>query len=87
MIGLAFIYMIILAKLELTLLMIVTAHVLVVLRLWFTFIVLFSLTALYEPSASQNCSPEVLSHSSHLLESEYIFYDCSWVLLFTCSYS
>ena len=32
--------MIILVKLELTLLMIVTAHVLVVLRLWFTFIVL-----------------------------------------------
>ena len=79
--------MIILVKLELTLLIIVTAHVHVVFRLtrilWLTLIVLFSLTALYEPSASQNCSLLVLSHSSHLLGSEYIFYDCSCVLLFS----
>ena len=83
--------MIIFMKLELTLLIIVTAHVHVVFRLarklWLALTDLFSLTALYEPSASQNCSLLVLSHSSHLLESEYIFYDCSWVLLFTCSYS
>ena len=50
--------MIILAKLELTLLIIVTADVHVELKLaemlWLTLIVLFPLTALYEPSASQN---------------------------------
>ena len=83
MIGLAFSYMIILAKLELTLLMIVTAHVLVVLRLWFTFIVLFSLTALYEPSASQNCSLLVLSHASASTGGEYIFYVFSLVFQFS----
>ena len=48
--------LIILAKLELTLLMIVMSHVHVVLRLtkmlWLALIVLFSLTALYKPSAS-----------------------------------
>ena len=63
--------MIILAKLELTLLIIVTAHAHVVFRLtrmqWLILIVLFSLTALYEPSVSQNCSLLVLSHSSTLL--------------------
>ena len=63
--------MIILAKLELTHLIIVTDNVHVVFRL--TLIVLFSLTALCKPSASQNCSPLVLSYSSHLLGSEYIF--------------
>ena len=83
MIGLAFSDMIILAKLELTLLMIVTAHVLVVLRLWFTFIVLFPLTALYEPSASQNCSLLVCSHSSTSTGGEYIFYVCSLVFHFS----
>ena len=56
--------MIILAKLELTLLIIVTADVHVELKLWLTIIVLFPLTALYETSASQSCSLVVLSHSS-----------------------
>ena len=77
--------MIVHVKLELTLLNNVTAHAHVVFRLtrilWFTLIVLFSLTALYEPNASQNCSLLVSSYSSHLLGSEYIFYDCSCVLL------
>ena len=83
--------MIILAKLELTPLIIVTAHVHVVLgltkMLWLTFNILFWLTALYEPSASQNFSELVLSHSSQILGSEYIFYDCSCVPLFTSGYS
>ena len=74
--------MIMLAKLELTLLIIV--HVLLrltrILRL--TLIVLFSLRALYVPSATQNCPLLVLADSSHLLGSEYIFYDCSCILSF-----
>ena len=48
----------ILAKLKLTLLIIATANVHVLFRLmripWLTLIVFFPLTALYEPSASQN---------------------------------
>ena len=56
--------MIIPAKLELILLITATAHVHVVLRLtrilWLTLIVLFSLTALHEPSARWNCSLMVL---------------------------
>ena len=59
---------IILAKLELTLLIIVMAHIHVVSRLdkmlKLTLNVLFPLTALYEPSASQNYSVLVLSQSS-----------------------
>ena len=78
--------MIILAKLELTLLIIVTAHGHVVFRLtrmmWLTLIVLISLTALCKPSVSQNCSLLGLSHSSHLLGGEYIFYYCSCDLSF-----
>ena len=74
--------MIILAKLELTLLIIVTADVHVELKLWLTIIVLFPLTALYETSASQNCSLVILSHSSTTPGSEYIFYVFSCVLHF-----
>ena len=70
--------MITLAKLELYLLIIVTAHVHVVFRrtriLWLTLTVLFSLTALYELSASQNCSLLLHSYSSTTPEGEYIFY-------------
>ena len=79
--------MIILAKLELTLLIIVTAHVHVVFRLtrilWLTLIVSFSLTSLYEPSASQNCSLLVLSHASASTGGEYIFYVFSLVFQFS----
>ena len=68
--------MIILAKLHLILLIIVTAHVHVVLRftriLWLTLIVLFPLTAFYEPRASKNCSLLVLSHSYTSTGDEYI---------------
>ena len=68
--------LIILSKLELTVFIIFPGHVHVELRLTrlpgLTLIVLFSLTALNEPSASQNCSQLVLSHSSQLLESESI---------------
>ena len=68
--------LIILAKLELTLVMIVMSHVHVVLRLtkmlWLALIVLFSLTALYKPSASQNCSLIVRSLSSTTPSGEYI---------------
>ena len=79
--------MIILVKLGLTLLINVTAHVHVVFRLtrilWLTLIVLFSLTALYEPSASQNCSLLVLSHASASTGGEYIFYVFSLVFQFS----
>ena len=75
--------MIILAKLELTLLIIVTADVHVELKLWLTIIVLFPLTALYEPSASQTCSLLVLSHSSTTAGGEYIFNVFSCVLNFS----
>ena len=79
--------MIILAKLELTLLISVTAHVHVVFRLtrilWVTLIVLFSLTALHEPSASQNWSLSVLSHSFASTGGEYIFYVFSLVFHFS----
>ena len=71
--------MIILAKLELTLLIIVHVMLRLTRILWLTLIVLFSLRALYEPSASQNCPLLVLADSSHLLGSEYTFYDCSCV--------
>ena len=68
--------MIILTKLELTLLIIVTAHGHVVFRLtrmmWLTLIVLFPLTAFYEPRASKNCSLLVLSHSYNSTGDEYI---------------
>ena len=77
--------MIILAKLELILLIIVLARVHVVFRLTrilrLTLIVFF-ITALYEPSASQNCSLLVLWYSSASTGGEYIFYDCSCVLSF-----
>ena len=70
--------MIRLAKLELTLLIIVTAHVHVgfwlTRILWLTLIVMFSLTPLYELSASQNCSLLLHSYSSTTPEGEYIFY-------------
>ena len=79
--------MIILVKLELTLLIIVIAHVYVVFRLtrilWLTLIVLFSLTALYDPSASQNCSQLILAHFSTSPEGKYIFYVCSLVFHFS----
>ena len=69
--------MIILVKLELTLLIIVTAYVHVVFRLiellGLTLIVLFPLTAPYKLGGSQNCSLLVLSHSSTTLGSELIF--------------
>ena len=69
--------MIKLAKLELTLLIIVTAHVHVVFRhtkiLWLTLIVMFYPTALYEPSASQNCLLLVVSHSSTTTQGDNIF--------------
>ena len=69
--------MIILAKLELTPLIIFTGHVHIVFRLtkilWLKLIVIFPLTAFYEPSASQNCSLLVLSHSSTSTGGEYIF--------------
>ena len=79
--------MIVLAKLELALLIIVMAHIHEVLKLsrilWLTLIVLFSLTAINEPSASQNYSLLICSHSSHLL----IFYDCLVFFLFTSGYN
>ena len=79
--------MIILVKLELTLLIIVTAHVHVVFRLtrilWLKLIVMFSLTALYELSASQNCSLLVRSYSSDSTGTEYISYVCSLVFHFS----
>ena len=82
--------MIILAKLELTLLIIVTVNVHVELKqlklaeiLWLTLIVLFPLTALYETSASQSCSLVVLSNSSTTPGGEYIFYVFSCVLHFS----
>ena len=77
----------VLAMLELNLLIIVMVHVHVVFRvtriLWLTHLVLFSLTPLYEPSASQNCSLLVLSHSSTTPGSEYIFNVRSCVLHFS----
>ena len=79
--------MIILVKLELTLLIIETAHAHVVFSLtrssWLTLIVLFSLTALYDPSASQNCSQLILAHFSTSTEGKYIFYVCSLVFHFS----
>ena len=79
--------MIILAKLELTLLIIVTAHVHVgfwlTRILWLTLTVLFSLTTHYELSASQNCSLLLHSYSSTTPEGEYIFYVCSLVFHFS----
>ena len=60
--------MIILAKVELTLLIIFIAYIHLVFRLtrvlWVALIDMFFLTALYEPSASQSCSLLYLSHSS-----------------------
>ena len=75
--------MIILAKLELTLLIIVTADVVFRLTelLRLTLIVLFPLTALYKLGGSQNCSLLVLSHSSTTLGIELIF-----LLLLFCSF-
>ena len=74
--------LIILAKLELSLLIIVTAHVRVMFRLTkilrLTVNVLFLLTALYEPSASQNCSSLVCAQSSTTSWGEYIFYRLSF---------
>ena len=79
--------MVILAKLGLTLLINVTAHVHVLFRLtrilWLTLIVSFSITSLYEPSASQNCSLLVLSHASASTGGEYIFYVFSLVFQFS----
>ena len=79
--------MVILAKLGLSLLINVTAHVHVVFRLtrilWLTLIVSFYLTSLYEPSASQNCSLLVLSHASASTGGEYIFYVFSLVFQFS----
>ena len=84
--------MIILVKLELTLLIIETGHVHVVFSLtrspWLTLIVLFSLTALYEPSSSQKCSLWV--HSLFLLtflEVNTSFMIALVFFLFTTGYS
>ena len=74
--------MFVLAKLELTLLIIVKVHVHEVLRLirilWLTLIVSFSVTALYEPS-----SRLFVSHSSASTGGEYIFYACYLVIHFS----